>query len=83
MADPLWGRWKRESRLVAVRLAFEPADFGQIAGLKAGSEIELRDIRAKLWRATACWLCNFGRNTGDDRRRVVIVTLAPLNEAPS
>jgi hypothetical protein len=33
---------------------------------------------------TACWLCNFGRNTGDGSPTVLaIVTLTPLNEAPS
>jgi hypothetical protein len=33
---------------------------------------------------TACWLCNFGRNTGRRLADVLaIVTLTPLNEAPS
>jgi hypothetical protein len=39
---------KRESQPRAVRLAFEPADFGQIAGLKAGSETELRNICTEI-----------------------------------
>jgi hypothetical protein len=44
---------KRENQSRAVRLAFEPDDFGQFAALKAGSETELRNIESSLQRVTA------------------------------
>src|ERR1700730_14461055 len=66
VADRVWDRRRRESQARAVRPAFEPADFGQIAAPKAGSETELRNIEPSLRRVTACWLCNFGRNTCAD-----------------
>src|ERR1700730_18257367 len=48
VADRLWDSQRREGQLRAVRSAFEPADFGQIAALKTGLETELRDIRTKF-----------------------------------
>ena len=74
----------RESQLRAIRPAFEPANFGQIAGLKAGSEIELRDIRAKFAESDRVLAMQFWQK---HRRRPAdfpaIITLAPLNEALS
>jgi hypothetical protein len=48
-AERLWDRRKRETQPAAARLVFEPADdFGKIPAPRAGSEIELRNIRTKF-----------------------------------
>src|ERR1700730_2871006 len=78
VADRLWDSQRREGQLRAVRSAFEPADFGQIAALKTGLETELRDIRTKFAEGDRVLAMQFWQKTPATTVDMLVVTLVRL-----